>query len=166
MDKAGNQALQSIDFGVDVTSPSIVLLGPPEGSVVTSSSVELTWTAGDSVSGIAYYEVRLDSGPWMRVEPVDSFVLTGVADGSRRVTVRVVDLAGNGAETSLAFRVNTNPLHPEGPAHGALLYALVTAGALGLLVLLHRKGKVDLGKPWSRIKTLFLRRGPKGGKSS
>ncbi|MFQ5871669.1 MAG: hypothetical protein ACE5IB_05890 [Candidatus Geothermarchaeales archaeon] len=159
VDTAGNVRVQTLAFGVDVTPPDVILLGPQEGSTVTSSTVEVSWTGGDSVSGIAYYEVRVDGGPWVQVGSVDSHELTGLADGAHQVRVRAVDLALNSQEVELTFTVNTNPLHPEGPAKGALLYGLIAAGVVGSLFMLHKKEKVDFRAHWRRFKELLRRFG-------
>jgi hypothetical protein len=156
VDAAGNAQVETLTFGVDTTAPSIVLQGPEEGSISTSSTVEVSWTGGDAVSAVAYYEVRLDDGPWVRVSG-SSYQLTGVVDGVHEVSVRAMDLAGNSRVAETSFVVNTNPLHPDGPGKGALLYGLIGAGLLGVAFTLHRREKINLRAYWSKFKGLFDR---------
>jgi hypothetical protein len=155
VDKAANVRVETVSFGVDMTSPSVVITGPQEGDTVTSSSFRVSWTGGDAVSGIAYYEVQVDDGPWVRVGTTESYDVPGVGDGLHVVRVKAVDLAGNSRESEVAFTVNTNPLHPDGPGKGALLYGLIGIGLVGTVFALHRREKIDLRSLWSRFRDLL-----------
>jgi hypothetical protein len=106
-DAAGNWAIAMIDITVDATDPVVSITEPTEGSILSSSTVEIVWTADDgSGSGVAAVELNLDSSAW---EPVTggTTTLTGLADGEHTVVIRATDLVGNEDSASVNFTVDT-----------------------------------------------------------
>jgi hypothetical protein len=92
-------------FTIDTTAPSLSITSPTNGGTVPSSSVTVKWMASDS-SGIAYYNVKLDNGAWIKVDAT-SYTFTGVANGKHTVTVQAVDNAGNTKSVVVKFTVKT-----------------------------------------------------------
>ncbi len=144
VDRVGNLAMRSVAFGVDISAPTATILNPAEGSIVTSSTVALEWQAQDDVSGVSRVEVNTDSGAWIDLGVVNGHELSDLRDGSHIVALRVTDAAGNAYETDVSFRVNTNPLSPDGPNKGLLLYGLIAVGLLILLFALGWFGRLPL----------------------
>lgn len=102
---AGLSTTASSMFTIDVTTPTLRITSPIAGATVPSGTVTVQWSASDSVSGIAYYMVKLDSGAWVRVDDVNSYTFTGVANGKHTVSVQVVDNAGNAKTAMVKFTV-------------------------------------------------------------
>ncbi|NHJ86068.1 MAG: hypothetical protein FK734_11445, partial [Asgard group archaeon] len=89
----------------DTTPPTISITNPSEGATV--SSAKIAWTGSDSGSGIAYYEVRIDSGTWINKGTSTTHTFT-VADGSHSADVRAWDNAGNSNTDSVNFIVDSS----------------------------------------------------------
>ncbi len=141
-DRAGNSQVVSVRFTVDATAPTASITAPAPDAIVTSSAVQVTWSAEDATSGLARMEVSLD-GYTAIVLPsnASSYTFTGVADGTHRITLSVYDRAGNMKSASVSIRVDTNILSasgPFGPWPLAILLAAVIA-AVCLFVLLWRR---------------------------
>ncbi len=104
-DRAGNvEPSQSLTVSIDTTPPALAIDGPADGSTVTSSNVQVTWTASDSVSGVSSVEVSVDNGTFAAATG-SSFVVQGLGDGAHTVTVKVTDAAGLAATASVSFTV-------------------------------------------------------------
>lgn len=120
-DNMGNSRTASVAFTVDVSSPSVSISSPSQGHVSATSSVTLSWDGSDLVSGIAGFEIKLDSGSWTAMALLRSIVLSGLADGPHQAWVRASDLAGNTATAAVPFKVDT--IGPEvailSPANGS-----------------------------------------------
>ena len=136
-DAATNQeAPQSITVRVDHSSPALTFSHPKE--TYTSSDVTIEWSASDAYSGIARYEVRVDDGPFQSLGLATKHTLS-LADGDHTVTVRAIDAAGNLAEQTIRFRVDTNVFSFSGPYRGAPTVAIVVAVAIAAALLLVRR---------------------------
>jgi hypothetical protein len=94
----------SSSFVVDSTVPSLVITSPKNGATVRSNSVAIQWAASDSQSGIAFYMVRLDDGPWVKVNH-STYTLGELAKGKHVVKVRALDNAGNVKVATVKFTV-------------------------------------------------------------
>lgn len=98
-DLAGNEKnphkiLTSIKL--DKTDPSISFIIPSNGSEITSSTVNVTWTGSDETSGISYYLVRLNSGSWINTGAVTNYEFTNINDGDHKIYVKpLTTLAGH-----------------------------------------------------------------------
>ena len=143
-DVAGNLRTVSVDFTVDTTPPTIAITSPSSGDYVTSRSVEVEWTAMDSISAIDHFELRLDGGMPLTVSrEAFSYTFLDVEDGSHTIRITAIDRAGNSQIDSVDIIVDTNPLSltgPYGPAPlGGILSAIVVAVVLLLLLMLRRR---------------------------
>ena len=63
----------------------------------------ISFSAEDSVSGLDYFEIKLDDGEWQRVE--SPYKPAQISSGDHTVAVRAVDKAGNKAESQATFVV-------------------------------------------------------------
>ena len=66
-DLAGNQYETSLSFITDLTNPSVTITSPDEGFIVSSTTLQVSWSGSDDTSGIDYYSItilfdRLTSG--------------------------------------------------------------------------------------------------------
>ena len=92
------------------TAPAGVTSGPLKNDNITSDfTPKFSWGAAtDSLSGIDYYEWRLDGGAWTRVDAaaVDLPAVTG--QGDHAFSVRARDKAGNiGPQSSVHWTLDT-----------------------------------------------------------
>lgn len=125
VDSAGNMGLAgSVDFSVDTTPPTT----PTNITKTTPDSDDtptFTWDAAtDVTSGVASYQVRIDSGDFTDVGNVTTFTVeSALRGGSHTFEVRAVDGAGNtGIAGSLSFEVG-------GPSNWLMILGII-AGAL------------------------------------
>ena len=104
-DSAGNATGGiAASYGVDYTKPV-----PSISSIsVSGTSVTVNYTASDPNSGIAKYEVSINSGSFVDRGTATSHEFTGVSNGDHNFTVRATDNAGNFASVSEIRTVNSN----------------------------------------------------------
>jgi hypothetical protein len=143
VDVAGNAEATARVLSVDATSPVVSIATPQAGTVWTTSSVTVTWTAIDAASEIDHVAISLDGGP-VTVLPATttSHEFTNLADGTHTVSVQAVDGAGNTATSAVSFRVDTGILSPSGP-YGVLglvgLSLAILAAIVVVLALIRRR---------------------------
>ncbi|WXG42321.1 MAG: NosD domain-containing protein [Candidatus Freyarchaeum deiterrae] len=95
-------------FIVDTTPLTVNITSPTNGTLFNTGSVTATWTV--SVPSIVdHYEVRIEGGNWNNMGTSTSNTFSGLFDGSHTVDVMVFDLAGNNANASVFFTVDTTP---------------------------------------------------------
>jgi len=130
-----NAGLVSQTYGdsilLDTAPPTVTASSPTSGSEVKSSSVTVTWTGSDETSGIAGYEVRVDSGSWSNMGTETSRTLTGLSDGTHTVEVRATDRAGNVKQATVSFTVNTSLISP------VMIAAVIAGVAVVVIVVLY-----------------------------
>lgn len=103
-------------FVIDNTAPRLSITSPSEGGTVTSSRVEVTWTADDVTSDIDHVEVSMDAGASTVLElGIFRYAFTEVDDGFHTVVVTAFDFANNSKTASVGFNVDTDLLSPTGP---------------------------------------------------
>ncbi|TLZ94836.1 MAG: hypothetical protein E6K04_01060, partial [Methanobacteriota archaeon] len=116
VDRAGNTVLASVSVTVDTVDPTISIVGPASGAVLSSSAPTVTWRADDATSGIDHIEVRVDGGSAQTLSSgATSDALSGLSDGTHTVNVTVLDKAGHSSSKSVSFRVDTSFVSPSGP---------------------------------------------------
>lgn len=111
---ANKSASGSLDFIVDTTPPTTPS-NITKASEDTDNTPNFTWdAASDATSGVASYQVRIDSGDFSDIGDVTTFtVANALSDGSHTFEVRAVDQAGNiGSAGSLVFQV-TEEAEPQ-----------------------------------------------------
>ncbi|RLI13601.1 hypothetical protein DRO33_01005, partial [Candidatus Bathyarchaeota archaeon] len=121
-DLAGWLSTDIITVGIDTAPPTVSILNPSEGKYVATASVTVQWQGSDDLSGIDRYEVRWDGGAWLDVGVGTALTIT-FTDGNHTVEVRVIDVAGNTATSSVTFTVDTTPPSVEivSPTDGAIV---------------------------------------------
>jgi len=139
------EAIHPLRIRVDSIPPEVVHLDP--SGIVSSTNVTIAWNATDGGSGIARFEVSLDSGPFVSLGTTNSLTLD-LPGGSHSVHLRAVDAAGNVAERSTTFQVG--PERPESLA-GPLLFAVVAAASVGSVAFALYRTKNS--KRWSPEET-------------
>ena len=108
VDSANNENVSSVTFNIDATPPNLWITSPFKGSL-HPPTVEVTWKGTDRRTGIAHYEIRLDSGTWTDTGKSRMYQFVGLTDGEHIVYVKAVDGAGNEAVVSITFRVDATP---------------------------------------------------------
>jgi len=92
---------------VDTRPPYVEIL-MANNTLLNTSSPTAEWQALDNGSGIAYFLIKLDDGAWINTTQT-SYTFTNIPDGKHLLVVRAVDKAGNIAESSVVFIVDTKP---------------------------------------------------------
>jgi hypothetical protein len=105
-DYAGNYNSTSVDFTVDSVAPAVSITAPADGQRTKEASVTVEWTVTETGSGVDSVEVSIDGGDWTTVTG-DSYDLQDLADGTHTFAVRATDIAGNVAEATVSFVVDT-----------------------------------------------------------
>jgi parallel beta-helix repeat protein len=106
-DVAGNLETASVTFTTDTAPPEISSVQPADGDFLNSSEVAVSWAMSDLTSGILYCEISLDDSEWSNLGSNTSISLPGLEDGVHTLKLIVHDLAGNSANTTLSFMVDT-----------------------------------------------------------
>ena len=109
-DGAGNPNTVTVPFFYNPNGPSIAITSPAANSYVGSSDVDVAWTVGNDLSGIASLRLTVDSTPAVTL-PADatSYHLAGLAQSGHVLGLVAVDNAGNVASQTLSFGVDTTP---------------------------------------------------------
>ena len=102
-DLAGNlEPVRSAPLKIDLHAPTLVISSPSSGSTVRGGAV-FWWNATDTASGIAKYEVRLNSGEWMDMGLDEHWAPQNISEGTNTFEVRATDVAGNEVISSVVF---------------------------------------------------------------
>ena len=115
-----------VSFVVDTTAPSITILTPTGGSYNNTGMVDLSWSASDATSGVAYYEVDVYNGAWTNYTDISvTGLLLDLKDGACSVDVKAFDNAGNENSATVSFIVDTvaPSINVTSPDDGAWLNA-------------------------------------------
>ncbi len=117
-DSAGNQGIsQTRNFTVATAAPVVQLTSPGDGSTVTTSDVQVSFTALSNVSVTMNCSLYLDgilnaTNSSTANGVATSFDLSNVSDGTYNWSVSCVDLASNtGVSATQDFIVNTVIIH-------------------------------------------------------
>ncbi|MFO8110796.1 MAG: Ig-like domain-containing protein, partial [Thermoplasmata archaeon] len=106
---AGHNTTVSVNFTVDISSPTVEITSPEDGELFAIDTVVITWNGSDPVSDISLYQICLNGGDWIDVGTETSHILNDLPDGTHTVEVRAHDNAGNNATTAASFTVDTVP---------------------------------------------------------
>ena len=105
-DIAGNTASTSTSLNIDLTPPVIAITSPSDGAVVTSSSLSLTGTASDALSGVVDATCN---GLETTISGSNVSCNLTLSAGSNAIQVQATDLAGNTATTTANVTYNLTP---------------------------------------------------------
>lgn len=109
------------------------ILSPSEGSVITSSSIAVSWIGVDMGSGIDHYEIRLGYGSWVNVGKDTTYTFSGLGDGNHMVEVRAIDETDRSQTASINFIVNTSLIGGPGWIDDIAIFGGVTVAILGIV---------------------------------
>ncbi len=142
-DLAGNGVSFSFLFTIDDTPPSIGVLSPVAGATVGAAEVAFSARLEDVPAGLVPGSVRVlldgtpqavdalpgPAGPFGVPSRIDLSGVLPVQEGDRVLTVRVADLAGNTAESLVAFHVDA----PAPPGDTLVLSVVSGSGQEGVV---------------------------------
>ncbi|MGA1794111.1 MAG: DnaJ domain-containing protein [Thermoplasmatota archaeon] len=106
-DKAGNHATIAKEIVLDRERPDLFLVSPSDGSTQNSSTIEVSWTGGDDLSGISYYELQLDSTTSETFQTPGTFEYQNIADGRHELRLSAFDQAGNIRTVTSSINIDT-----------------------------------------------------------
>lgn len=122
---------------LDTTPPQIYILSPAEmnspGYVISSSTLTIVWEGWDDLSGIAYYEFRLDGSLWDNVGNNTTLTIGGLSDGSHILELRAFDRDGNMGQVTLDFVVNTGANVIQIPPLPPYFFEVVLVTVIGVV---------------------------------
>ncbi|MBB5037502.1 beta strand repeat-containing protein [Prosthecobacter dejongeii] len=98
-------------YTVDKTAPDTSITANP-ALLTTSTSASFSFTGSDAGSGVASYQVKLDTASFATGTSPTAY--TSLADGSHTFQVRAVDAAGNVDASPASYTWNSSaPITPE-----------------------------------------------------
>ena len=105
VDINGNEKIATVSIIIDKTPPTI---NCEPSYLANTSDVTIKWDGGDNI-GLAYYEVKIDGGPWFCTHLNTSITLENVSEGIHTVYIKAVDKAGNYNVTCFVLIVDRTP---------------------------------------------------------
>jgi hypothetical protein len=114
---------RAVEIGYDVTAPEISDITPGQNSWLNVSALRASWSSYDEGSGVQTMFFQLDGGSWIDLGENTSKELSGLGDGEHEMSIRCTDRAGNEAQVSSEFGVDTvapsiTDLSPTGDVAG------------------------------------------------
>ena len=107
-DALSNQLASSVSFTVSVP-PEVIITSPLPGQAFEMVDVQASWQGWDNGSGLARYEVSVDSTSWTDVGLDTVYTMSGLSEGAHTFTVRAIDLLSNEVTVSVDFVVDGDP---------------------------------------------------------
>jgi len=102
-DLAGNIRIETVQIVIDGTPPNLRIIGPVDGSYISTSPVMVRWNGTDATSGLDHFEVRLGGDLWRDVGDDITFTMVNLKEGNYLFSVRMWDRAGNEMTVSTSF---------------------------------------------------------------
>jgi Tol biopolymer transport system component len=129
-DAAGNSASASVTLSIDKTPPNVSIASPANGAALASSSVAVTGTVSDGLSGVA--TVVCDAAPGTVQNGTFSCSVT-LTPGPNTITVQAIDVAGNFASAVASVTFASTPVissfNPRAAPAGGLAFTLNVTGS-------------------------------------
>lgn len=124
----------SESFIVDLTSPTLKI--DLARSSVSKDRAIIYWTAEDNGSGIASTLIDIDGEGYGPVVTGNGYTFENLVEGEHRITLKVIDLAGNSHEEEWSFVVDagTGPSDEDGIGSIPTL-GIIGSVAVGLLLV-------------------------------
>jgi len=108
-DVVGNaEATGVVTVNVDRTPPSATVIEPRQDQIVTDTRVLVKWDSVDNHSGAQSCSLAIDRAAVGSALPPSGQLPTNLTDGPHEVRLACEDIAGNVAESSVSFRVDTS----------------------------------------------------------
>jgi hypothetical protein len=147
-DLAGNMYEESISFYIDSGKPIINVTEPAENAKITTSEVTIKWSGDDEVSGIDYFEIKLDNENFRNIGKKSRFTFTEITKGPHIVYVRATDSVGNINEYQIEFTVDPSD-SPNGKAQsdetsdnwGIIIGIVITMIVILLIIIIFFKNR-------------------------
>ncbi|MBS3815983.1 MAG: hypothetical protein KGY76_00270 [Candidatus Thermoplasmatota archaeon] len=92
---------------VDTSAPSIEVIKPVKGSLLSNESVSVDWEGEDPGSGIERYEVCIDGEGWIDTGTATRHDFTNLSEGNHTVRVKAVDEVGNSGTERIDFKIES-----------------------------------------------------------
>jgi hypothetical protein len=141
---------------VDTTAPTVQMVSPTDGAVLNTATPLVTIAYQDAESGINLSTLRVvldgtEITTRFTVRATQATYRASLADGSHRIDASIQDLAGNLAQATVQFLIDTVPLPP-------LNAAAVTVGSVsnGQVTLTGAPGSVE---PQAQVRLTNTRTG-------
>ncbi len=106
-DNLGRNSTDLVVVDSDDEAPLIGIDNIAEGQTLTITNINVTWTAFDSGSDIARFEVRLDAGEWQD-RGLEQWAILELTEGMHNLTVRGHDQLGNIGQDVVNFSVDVS----------------------------------------------------------
>lgn len=104
-DKAGNYKESFVNVYIDFTPPDNINLTAFPSNWTTNTQPAVAFVATDQMSGIDYYEFKIDDGDYsIQISP---YLLPVLEDGIHVLNLKAYDLAGNYKEGSINVYIDT-----------------------------------------------------------
>ena len=139
-DVAGNiEETQLVEFRIDTTEPSLLILSPDEGTLIRGNDVTVSWESTDNIL-IKTTEVSIDGNEWSIVNSTDAdgALNMELGHGEHTVQLRVTDSAGNTNVSSVTFHINSSALSFSGPYYGLPLIGVIAVIVAAVAVIGNR----------------------------
>lgn len=142
-DRAGNaEPVRTASFQVDLSGPTVTF-GEAEGGVFSSGDAVVSFEASDPISGIGLADYSVDGSGFKTLsQDVQRITLSGLADGSHHIVLRVWDNAGNPTETTLRISVDHTAASTDLASAAApiAITAITVLGLVAVIILARRHG--------------------------
>jgi hypothetical protein len=96
-DLAGNSAIDTIVIRVDTVPPTLRIVTPMSGTLITNTSTMVIWSCDDQNSCLNHFEIMINENDWIYIGMNPTYVLEGLEPGNLSIAVKAVDNAGNEA---------------------------------------------------------------------
>jgi hypothetical protein len=113
-DQAGNYQDASVQVYIDTQPPEKFVPAADPSGWTSNTQPQLSFSTTDTVSGIDYYKIKIDSGDF--TQQTSPYTIPTLSDGIHTVKVRAYDLAGNYIDGATEVKIDTKPPNSFKPA--------------------------------------------------
>ena len=106
-DTSNNINSSNVSFTIDTIAPTINIQRP-QNITYNISTIDLNYTATDSVSGVSSCSYKLDSGSITQISGCQNTTVYNVSDGLHIVILYANDSVGNTNSSNVSFTIDTH----------------------------------------------------------